>query len=218
VRPLVLLRPEPGLSASAARARALGLTVIENPLFAIEPVAWSIPDDSRFDALLLTSANTLRHGGPGLADLSALPVHAVGEVTAEAARAAGFTVRSVGSGGVEELLSSLNGAARLLHLCGGDRIEPNATGHSIERIVVYRSVPIDRPTLTIAGKVVAVHSPRAAQRLAELAADRDRCRIAAISNAAAAACGTGWESVGVADRPDDSSLLALAARLCQTPP
>ncbi len=43
MRKLLLLRPEPGLSASAERARALGLEVIACPLFRVEPVEWQAP-------------------------------------------------------------------------------------------------------------------------------------------------------------------------------
>jgi uroporphyrinogen-III synthase len=41
--------------------------------------------------------------------------------------------------------------------------------------------------------------------------------IAAISPTAAAACGEGWLAVQSAPNPDDQSLLALAAGLCQSP-
>ena len=86
MRTLLLLRPEPGLSASAERARSLGLDVITAPLFGVEPVVWQLPTPATYDALLLTSANAIRHGGDGLAQLKHLPVHAVGSATAEAAR------------------------------------------------------------------------------------------------------------------------------------
>ena len=70
MRKLLLLRPEPGLSASVTRARALGLDVIACPLFRVGPVEWALPDSARFDGLLLTSANALRNGGPGLRQLA----------------------------------------------------------------------------------------------------------------------------------------------------
>ena len=38
MRKLLLLRPEPGLSASAERARSMGLDAIACPLFRVEPV------------------------------------------------------------------------------------------------------------------------------------------------------------------------------------
>ena len=212
MRPLLLLRPQPGLAASAARARGLGLTVIEAPLFAVEPVAWDVPN-VRPDALLITSANAVRHGGAALANFRDLPVHAVGAATAEAARDAGFEVASTGTSGVEALLRAIDPAQRLLWLAGADRKAPQRDG--LQMVVVYRSVPLETRLPSLDNTVVAVHSPRAADRLAELASERGACRIAAISADAAVAAGTGWERVEVASKPTDGALLALAARLCQ---
>lgn len=215
MRKLLLLRPEPGLSDSAERARALGLEIIECPLFRVEPVEWAVPDPARFEGLLLTSANALRHGGQGLEQLCSLPVHAVGPVTAAAARDAGFDVVSVGATNVADLLGQLPGDLRLLHLAGEDRRElPEGRA---EQVTVYRSATIADPALpSLDGLVAAVHSPRAGARLAELADRRSGTIIAAISHSAAEASGKGWERVEAAPEPIDSSLLALAARLCHT--
>lgn len=215
---LLLLRPEPGLSASLARIRALGLDAVPCPLFRVEAVDWSAPDPACFNGLLLTSANALRHGGPELGQLTSLPVHAVGAATASAARELGFTVASVGSADVAALCRQLPPGLRLLHLCGEDRraLPQDCTA---EQVTVYRSMPIADPGLPpLAGLVAAVHSPRAAARLAELVGDRARTIIVAISEAAAGAAGTGWQQVSVAPEPSDASLLALAARLCHTAP
>lgn len=217
MRKLLLLRPEPGLSASMARAGELGLEVIACPLFRVEPVAWAAPDPGHYDGLLLTSANAIRHGGSQLERLKALPVHAVGEATAKAARNAGFGVQTVGSGDVADLLAKLAPSQRLLHLVGEDHRETG--GARVERIIVYRVAAVGEPALPpVEGLVAAVHSPRAGHRLAELVDDRSRTAIAAISQAAAEACGPGWEQVAVAETPDDNSLLALAAMLCHTSP
>jgi uroporphyrinogen-III synthase len=217
VRKLLLLRPEPGLSASADRARALGLEVIACPLFEVEPLAWEAPNADDYDALLLTSANAVRHGGPGLGSLKSLPVHAVGEATAEAAREAGFTIESVGDTNVADLLAGLATSLRLLHLAGADHRPTNHPG--IDRRIIYRSAAIADPALPpLNGLVVAVHSPRAGARLADLAKEKGRAALAAISAAAAEACGDGWGSVAVAQQPTDESLLALAAMLCHTSP
>src|SRR4051794_25280604 len=104
MRRLVVLRPEPGASATAERARMLGLEPVMVPLFEVEPVAWQAPDAARFDALLLTSANAVRMGGEELSKLRRLPVHAVGEATARSALDAGFDVASLGDAGVDRLL------------------------------------------------------------------------------------------------------------------
>jgi len=216
VRQLLLLRPEPGLSASAARAQALGLKVIACPLFRIEPVGWEAPDPADYDALLLTSANAVRHAGNELGRFTSLPVHAVGQATASAASDAGLNVVNIGWAGASELLATLPLSARLLHLAGEHPGRPDSS-HRIDTRIVYRSAAIEEPGLqSLQGLVAAVHSPRAGARLAELASERSGTKIVAISEAAAAACGQGWESVETAEVPDDRSLLALAAMLCHT--
>ena len=213
MRPLIVLRPEPGASRTAARAEAMGLDVRLIPLFTVVPVEWTAPDPAGFDGLLLTSANAVRHGGEALAKLKTLPVHAVGEATAALARAAGFTVASIGKGGSRDM--ALPEGRRLLHLTGRDHVGAGAA----ETIAVYEARPIEDPdeVRDLSGCVVAVHSPRAGQRLAELIGDRANIAIAAISHSAAEACGTGWAQVESALQPNDDALLALAARLCESP-
>jgi uroporphyrinogen-III synthase len=213
LKPLLVLRPEPGNGATATRARALGLEVRQCPLFRVEPVAWTAPDPRGFDFLLLTSANALRLGGEELAKLRSIPVVAVGPMTAAAARAAGFDVAVVGTEGVEALLATVPAGSRLLHLAGIDHRRPDDR-HSVTMIPLYRATPLD-PVLPDEPCVALVHSPRAGARLAVLVADRSQIAIAAISAAAAAACGEEWATVESVARPDDTALLALAARLCQ---
>jgi uroporphyrinogen-III synthase len=215
MRRVLVLRPEPGASATVARGQQRGLDTVAVPLFEIEPVAWQVPDPGAFDGLLLTSANAVRHGGAGLVELRALPVYAVGEATAEAAREAGFAIVATGDAGVERLLEGVNPEFRLLHLAGEDRSE---VARNLTQVTVYRARQIEAPDLGAAsGSVVLVHSPRAGRRLAELAVDPGSIAIAAISAAAADAAGSGWECVESAARPTDDALLALAARLCNNP-
>ena len=215
---LLVLRPEPGASATVERARALGLEAVAIPLFEIEPVKWQAPDAGSFDGLLLTSANSIRCGGHQLEQLRGLKTYAVGEATAEAALERGFDIASIGDAGVDRLLGFIEPGVKLLHLCGADRRPPGETGHRIVPVVVYRAEPIGSPDLSLAaGSIALIHSPRAGRRFAELVVDRSSIAIAAMSSAAADAVGDGWKSVEVADRPSDEALLALAARLCNKP-
>ena len=219
MRRLVILRPEPGAGATARRAQAIGLEPVAMPLFEIEPLDWAAPEPGGFDALLLTSANAVRNGGPGLASLRGLPVYAVGEASAAAAREAGFEIAASGERGVGHLLDSIPAGLRLLHPCGEHRT-PTEARQAIAAVPVYRSAELPMPAgfQRIEGEVVMVHSPRSGRRLAELVdrarIDRGKVRIAAISAAAAAAAGPGWERCAAAAAPDEAALLALAARLC----
>lgn len=216
-RPVLVLRPPPGDAATATRLIEAGLQPIRLPLFAATPLEWRRPDGS-FDALLLTSANAVRHAGPGLAALCDLPVVAVGAATADAARAAGLTVAVVGGGDAEtaSALARARGWLRMLRLAGRERI-PLA---DVTDVPVYGADPVPLPPGALAvaaGAVALLHSPRAARRFAALidrdTVDRTAVRIAALSPAVAAAAGEGWACAPSADRPTDAALVALAARL-----
>jgi uroporphyrinogen-III synthase len=216
---VLVLRPEPGASATVAKARERGLDALAVPLFEIEQIAWEAPEPGGFDGLLLTSANAVRCAGEQLEKLRGLKVYAVGDATAEAARHAGFDIASTGDSGVDRLLGSIEADLKLLHLSGEDRREPNKARQSIRPVPVYRSRPVDSPNIPLDGESVAlIHSPRAGERFALLVKERTSVSIAAISRAAADSVGAGWKSVTVADQPTDDALLALAASLCNNSP
>lgn len=221
MRPLLILRPEPSASLTASKARALGLSPVVAPLFTIEPLDWTAPGRQEQDALLFTSANAVRFAGEQLAALRSLPVHAVGAATATAAQTAGFKVVNVGEEGIDALLATVDPDLRLLHLCGEDRIEPADPSRIARAIPVYRSnIDAAWAPRSLETAVALVHSPRSARIFArnvdDLRADRGGIAIAAISAAAAAAAGEGWQVVEIASTPGDDPLLALAARLCDT--
>jgi uroporphyrinogen-III synthase len=219
MRPVLVLRPEPGASITVKRARELGLNAIAAPLFELESVDWQAPAAADFDGLLLTSANAVRLGGGELQNFRALPVYAVGEATASAARDRGFDVAATGDSGVDRLLDSIEPELSLLHLCGEDRREPQTVRQQVTPISIYRAREIEQPNLgRIGGAVALIHSPRAGRRIAELVEDRGSVVIAAISRPAAEAVGTGWQGVESSDEPTGEALLALAARLCNIPP
>lgn len=221
MRPMVILRPEPGNAATAARAAALGLEVRALPLFRTVPLAWDAPDADDFDALLLTSAATLRLGGDRLNDFRALPVFAVGKATAEAAEQAGFVVEYVGQTGAASLVPALIAAeyGEVLHLGGEETRDFDVGPLRIDHVAVYAAIPCAVPGLmeALGGAVALVHSPRAGAGLAELVPMDRRADtiIVAISDAAAEAAGAGWRAVEAAPAPNDEAMLALAADLCE---
>jgi uroporphyrinogen-III synthase len=219
MRRVLVLRPEPGASATVERARSRGLDAVALPLFEVEQVEWDAPEPNRFDAILLTSANAVRHGGDGLKELRGLPVHAVGAATADAARQAGFELASWGEVGVERLLDAIDPQLKLLHLAGADRKVPTGPRQEITSVVVYRAkAKAGVDVSTAKGCVALIHSTRAAERFAELidqaGVDRGSIAIAAISREAAEALGGGWSAIDAVESPDDDALLALTERLC----
>ena len=86
IRPLLIIRPEPGNASTAARAKAFELDTRSMPLFAVRPIAWVPPDADPYVGVLFTSANAVRTAGPELTRYFHLPAFAVGGTTARLAR------------------------------------------------------------------------------------------------------------------------------------
>jgi uroporphyrinogen-III synthase len=223
---LVVIRPQPGCDATVAAARAIGLDAHGFPLFAIQAVDWDAPDPASIDALLIGSANALRHGGPVLTQYLGKPVYAVGETTGEAARQRGFVIAAVGEGGLQALLDRVEPEHRaLLRLSGRERVAmASPEGVIVTERIVYASDPLPIPQalarLLAEPAVVLLHSAEAAVHFAGAC---DACGLARGSIALAAlgpriadAAGHGWAAIATADRPRDDALLALARQMCQT--
>lgn len=226
--PLIIIRPEPGCTASLTLARGMhGMDVHGYPLFEVSPKSWEAVVPDRFDALLIGSAMVFRHGGRGLAALRGLPVYAVGETTASAAREAGFTIIPSSSSSLQALLAELAPEhKRLLRLAGEDRVTLTLPkGVTVEERVVYASNPREMPTELIAllrqPAIVAVHSAEAARHLASQCVRhgirRATLRLAVLSPRIMAAAGDGWGEVATVPFPEDKPLLALARQMCQDP-
>ncbi|WP_245832635.1 uroporphyrinogen-III synthase [Sphingomonas mucosissima] len=217
----MVLRPEPGGRTTAERLAAAGLPTLQMPLFETTAIDWTPPSD-RYDALLLTSANAVRHAGAGLSALRALPVVAVGNGTAAAAREAGFVVAAVGKGnGAQALaLAHQKGWRRILRLAARDR----TVLEGVTDLPVYASNPLIPPLSALKAAVdtvALVHSSRAASVFRELlerdAVPVETIRLAAISEAVAAAAGTGWNRIMVAPKPNDAALVEIACTLAIDP-
>ncbi|TAD82297.1 MAG: uroporphyrinogen-III synthase [Sphingomonadales bacterium] len=223
---LLALRPEPGLAATLDKARAMGLTITGHALSEIRAIDWACPEPDGFDGLLVGSANAILHGGPHLARLAAKPVYAVGEATAIAARAAGFTVAMTGSGGLQGVLDAIPPPCRLLRIAGEEHVPLNPpTGVTIAEVIAYRSVPLPLdpvvPMLESGAALVLLHSAATARRFAaecdRLGLPRETIAVAALGPRIADAAGAGWGAVHTAARPDESTFLQLAFDLCGAP-
>ncbi|HYD23332.1 MAG TPA: uroporphyrinogen-III synthase [Croceibacterium sp.] len=223
---VVTIRPEPGAAATAAAGREAGIEIEAWPLSAIRPLPWE-PAAGRFDALLLGSANAVRHAGPALAGVRGIPAYAVGEATAAAAVAAGLTVAATGSGGLQSLVDALPPPLRLLRLAGAERVPlaPPA-GIEIATRVTYENAPLplaaEHAARLGAGALVLLHAAAAARHFAaecdRLGVPRGAVRLAALALRIAGAAGPGWREVRAAAAPREGALLALARDMCHEPP
>ena len=226
--PLIIIRPEPGCTASLALARGMhGMEVHGFPLFEVSPRSWEAVTPDRFDALVIGSPMVFRYAGRGIAGLKSLPVYAVGETTAAAAREAGFVVTASGTGSLQTMLAELAPQhKRLLRLAGEERVTLTPPkGVTIEERVVYASLPCEMPAELIAllrqPAIVAIHSAEAARHLAAQCVRhgirRATLRLAALSPRIVAAAGDGWGEVATIPFAEDKPLLALARQMCQDP-
>jgi uroporphyrinogen-III synthase len=224
---LLILRPQPGAAATADRVAKMGLRSLVAPLFVVRPLRWTAPDPGQVEALLVTSANAARAAGGQLHAFSGLPCYAVGESSAEAARAAGQADVRVGPADGKAAVAMIvsDGFTNVLHLCGREHLALDHPELNVTRRIVYASealgaLPDAAAQAVERGTIALIHSPRAGATFAELVTraglPRDGVRIAAISDAAARSVGPGWASVAAAAVPRDAALLELAAKLCKS--
>src|ERR1700687_4208331 len=155
---VLVTRPHPDDEITAAGLRARGFEVLRAPMLRFEPVAFHEDMDARYGAVIVTSANALRGLTSNLKGhrLLELPLFAVGEHTAAAARRAGFThvIPANGdAGSLRDLVlasvkaKQLTKASTLLYLAGADLARDLASelGERNFRVVTqttYRMVPV----------------------------------------------------------------------------
>ena len=149
---LLVTRPEPDGERTAAALRARGHEVTVAPLLRVEAVPDADPGKGPWSAILITSANGARAiaAHPRRAEWTALPLLAVGQGSAEAARSAGFpdVTSANGDGGDLARLAAAKfaGVAKpLLYLAGEERARDlggalAAAGLRADTVVVYRTV------------------------------------------------------------------------------
>lgn len=225
-RGVLVSRPEPGASDTAARLRALGWRPVLAPVLRIETRPVEVR--GHVQAVLVTSGNAI----PGLPDsLRGETMLTVGDATAARARAAGFAdVRSAGADAAA--LAELARAqcepeeGALLLACGAGQGETlaellRADGFRVLRRVSYAAMPATTlPPQALAaleaGEVAAalVFSPESGRRLVSLlkaaAADVRGLDALAISHSAAAGLAPlPWRRIRVASHPDQDALLGL---------
>jgi uroporphyrinogen-III synthase len=233
---ILVTRPREDAGRLAALLEARGHEVVIEPLMSIEPVPGAALDLASVQAVLFTSAN----GARAFASQSPrrdLRVFAVGDATAETARALGFADVESAGGDVGDLVRLVRDRARpedgaLLHAAGsavaGDLSgQLGAAGFDVRRVALYRAEPIGALSSgTVAalreGRVdlVLFFSPRTARTFVSLAKSAGIAAACADVAAAglspavtAAAAEISWAAHDTADAPTEAALLAAVDRL-----
>ena len=227
---VLITRPEPGANETAARVAALGFQPVVAPLLAINPLPTPLPPSGQVQAILVTSSNAI----PALpASHQHLPVFAVGDATAQRARAAGFE-RVASADGDAAALAALVARTVVAHagplLLATGRGQGNSLaadlrrrGFAVVRRVVYAAKPV--PALPAAAIVVlgagtvraamffSAETARTFVHLLEGTPLHEAVRTVdalAIGKPAAVALeALPWRRIRVAARPDQDAMLAL---------
>lgn len=227
---VLVTRPEPAAQATAHRLVALGHQPIILPLARAvhDRAAILVALETRSGPLIATSAEVFRVLGNESKDFCHRQIFCVGQATAEAAKAAGFTNLHVAEGtGLS--LASLIAAARpdvpLLYLAGEPRspdleAKLREAGISVAVVTSYRMEPVEHKELALPDlrpDAVLFYSRETAARFFRLPAVRNApahafsgTRFLCISSRAAEAVPAQFSSrIAIAAAPDEESLLAL---------
>ncbi|TIW71913.1 MAG: uroporphyrinogen-III synthase [Mesorhizobium sp.] len=230
---VLLTRPEPGASRTAHRLEQMGFQPILLPLtetVALPAKASEAPKHAM--AVAVTSANAVRHASRELiAALAALPCHAVGKRTAEAARKAGFTTVNEGPGDALALTDAIAGgsaAGTIVYLCGRVRFPAfeqrlSAAGIPVRAVETYDTIGLDYSDADVAATLsggpvdgVLLYSAKAAVamqaliRRPALGGYFEKTGFFALSGRIAAALdGVAPERVRVAAEPQEDALIRL---------
>jgi uroporphyrinogen-III synthase len=216
---VAITRAAPDNARTAERVRERGGEPVLAPLLAIVPCGYDTNTDDA-QAIIFTSSNGVR-AFPDARGARDRIVLAVGDVTAEAARDAGFTDVRSADGDVESLAAlahtSLDPAkGKLIHIAG-DHVAGDlggtlrAAGFVVERRLAYASVAASALPDVFNTQLDAVtfHSVRAAETFVALGAPgaahlTAACFSQTIADAASAAP---WKRLIVSPAPRDEALL-----------
>jgi uroporphyrinogen-III synthase len=229
---VLITRPLDEAEALAATLKARGIECMIEPMLTIKMTGEPVPALDGVQALLFTSANGVN--AFALKERRRdLPVFAVGERTAEAARAAGFGRIESARGTVEELATLLKEKldprqGALFHATGsvakGDLMASLAAdGYEVWRGALYDATAasaLSGTTITALrdGRIdmVLLFSPRTAETFVDLARSAGvegacvsmiaLCLSPAVAQAAKA---VRWREVRIASRPERSALIEL---------
>ena len=231
---ILVTRPLPEGERTATALRERGHEVLLAPLMQVKPVAADV--SGRWSAVIVTSANAVRALPPAqIKPLLPLPVFAVGERSAAAARAAGFREVHSPQGNAADLVRLIaerygGQAEPYLYLAGADRAadvegDLKAKGLIARTVIVYRNVTVGFPPALFAaiaaGELDAVlhFSRRSAETFLSGAKDAGLSgralslrQLCISQNVAEPLVQAGAVHVDVASRPDEASVLALAAK------
>lgn len=223
IRRVWVTRAEPGAARTADRLTALGFTPLVVPLLTLAPLPGALdaaPDTTAVAVLALTSPNGVEAFAPLIPRFRDHPVFAVGDATAEAARAAGFADVRSASGDIHALARLIAAEAPPGPLLVPGAREPAGDlpallpDRPVQRLPVYAAFETHAPAPATFDAVM-LHSPRAARALAAdlpRAASSGRIAICISEAAATPLHPFDFAEIRIAAAPDEPAMLSALGK------
>lgn len=223
IRRVWVTRAEPGAARTADRLTALGFTPLVTPLLTLAPLPGALdaaPSPDAVAVLALTSPNGVEAFAPLIPRFRDHPVFAVGDATAEAARAAGFADVRSASGDIHALARLIAAEAPPGPLLAPGAREPAGDlpallpDRPVQRLPIYAAFETHAPAPKPFDAVM-LHSPRAARALAAdlpRAASSDRIAICISEAAATPLHPFDFAEIRIAATPDEPGMLSALGK------
>ena len=223
IRRVWVTRAEPGAARTGDRLTALGFTPLVTPLLTLAPLPGALdaaPAPAAVAALALTSPNGVEAFAPLIPRFRRHPVFAVGDATAEAARAAGFADVRSASGDIHALAHLIAAEAPPGPLLAPGAREPAGDlpallpDRPVHRLPVYAAFETHAPAPELFDAVM-LHSPRAARALASdlpRAASSGRIAICISEAAAIPLRPFDFTQIRIAATPDEPAMLSALGK------
>jgi uroporphyrinogen-III synthase len=181
---VLVTRGWPGAERTLRALRANGVEPIVSPVLDINFRATITADLANIQALVFTSANGVLAWGPRRPERD-LPVYAVGDATAEAARKAGFDEVRSAKGASKQLAEKIAGEidpadgallhVRGIHITGDLKGQLKEAGLTLKEAIGYGAVTVDQLSeealaalVSGAPVTVLIHSARGAKAFLDL--------------------------------------------------
>jgi len=223
IRRVWVTRAEPGAARTADRLTALGFEPVVVPLLTLAPLPGALnaaPEPEAVAVLALTSPNGVEAFAPLIPRFRDHPVFAVGDATAEAARAAGFADVRSAAGDIHALARLIAAEAPPGPLLAPGAREPAGDlpallpDRPVQRLPVYAAFETHAPAPATFDAVL-LHSPRAARALAAdlpRAASSGRIAICISEAAATPLHPFDFAEIRIAAAPDEPAMLSALGK------
>lgn len=231
---MLVTRPDPDASDTAARLGALGIEAVVCPLMVHQTLTTSLPDPNGFAALAVTSANALRalRDRGVLERYTHMPLYAVGDRTAMAASKLGFPDARSAHGtfsDLVELLAHAPVAGPIFYPAAREPVGDLARslapfGRMVITAPVYAMNPVTQLPVDVleglAGNSIEAalfYSRRTAETFAQLVQARldrrQRARLGILclsESVAEPLVDAHFVRIGLADHPSEEAMMGLA--------